>query len=110
MSKHKHSKTRKRVPWSGWSSQKPSARQKTTMKLKCGKTCFLGPRKSFPICKKNTCKISDKGLYSAYTRSREWISRSPKHLKSSYYKVASTAKKMLKRLGYKNIGRSRRRK
>ena len=39
---------------------------------KCGKKCFLGSKKKFPICKKNTCKISSKGVYSAYIRARQY--------------------------------------
>ena len=67
-------KTRKNVPWKGWSKQKPSTHQRTVMLQKCGNKCFLGPNKSFPICKKNTCKVSRKGLYAAYVRAREYSS------------------------------------
>ena len=56
-------KTRKNVPWKGWSKQKPTTHQRTIMLKKCGKKCFLGTKKSFPICTKNTCKINKKGLY-----------------------------------------------
>lgn len=65
-------KTRKNVPWKGWKNQKPSFRQRTIMMQKCGKKCFLGKGKSYPICKKNTCKISKKGVYAAYVRSRQY--------------------------------------
>lgn len=65
-------KTRKQVPWKGWSKQQPSTHQRTIMMKRCGKKCFLGPNKSFPICKKNTCRISKKGVYAAYVRSREY--------------------------------------
>ena len=65
-------KTRKNVPWKGWSKQKPTTHQKTIMLNKCGKKCFLGPNKSFPICTKNTCKVNKKGVYAAYIRSREY--------------------------------------
>ncbi len=40
---------------------------------KCGKKCFLGPKKSFLICIKNTCKIDKKGIFSAYVRAREYM-------------------------------------
>ena len=50
----------------GWKKDKPGYHQKTIMLRKCGRKCFLGPGKSFPICKKNTCAISSKGVYSAY--------------------------------------------
>jgi len=65
-------KTRKNVPWRGWSKEKPTTHQRTLMLRNCGNKCFLGPNKTFPICKKNTCKISKKGLYSAYIRAREY--------------------------------------
>jgi hypothetical protein len=55
----------------GWSKQQPSSKQRTAMLKKCGKKCFLGPNKSFPICTKNTCKVNRKGVYSAYIRARE---------------------------------------
>ena len=45
-------KTRKNVPWRGWKKMKPGYHQKTVMFKKCGKKCFLGKGKSFPICKK----------------------------------------------------------
>ena len=84
------SQTRKRVPWAGWKNEKPSYHQKTVMLKKCGKKCFLGPNKSFPVCKKNTCKTSRKGLYAAYIRSSKYSSKN-----KSYKKIASRAKKML---------------
>jgi hypothetical protein len=58
----------------GWSKKKPSLKQRTTMLKKCGKKCFLGPKKSFPICTKNTCKINRQGLHAAYGRAREYES------------------------------------
>jgi hypothetical protein len=65
-------KTRKNVPWKGWKNLKPSFRQRTIMMQKCGKKCFLGKDKSYPICRKNTCKIEKKGVYAAYVRSRQY--------------------------------------
>jgi hypothetical protein len=56
----------------GWKNQKPGFRQRTVMLRNCGKKCFLGPNKSFPICKKNTCKVSLKGVQSAYIRARQY--------------------------------------
>jgi hypothetical protein len=82
------SKTRKNVLWKGWKTEKPGYHQKTVMMQKCGKKCFLGPKKSFPICKKNTCKRSKKGVYAAYIRARQY-----KHTK-----IASRAKKILKKM------------
>lgn len=57
----------------GWSQEQPNTHQRTIMMNKCGKKCFLGPNKSFPICTKNTCKINKKGLYAAYIRAREYM-------------------------------------
>ena len=103
------------LPWSGWKIQKPSRHQRTVMKSKCGKKCFLGLNSSFPICKKKTCKISPAGIYAAYVRSREWrnkpstyrgISR-PKYSQSTYKKIASKAKRMLTRRGYSHVGKSK---
>ena len=57
----------------------------------CGKKCFLGPGKTFPICKKNTCKISSKGVYAAYIRARQY-----KHAN-----ISRKAKKLLIKMGAK---------
>lgn len=83
-------KTRKRIPWSGWSQEQPGYHQKTVMLRRCGRKCFLGKNKSFPICKKNTCKISKKGVYAAYIRSRQYRSKG-----SKYRKISHKAKQML---------------
>lgn len=78
----------------GWSKQQPGYHQRTIMMSKCGKKCFLGPNKTFPICTKNTCKVNRKGLYAALIRAEEW-----KTLKGSqkYRKIAAKARRMLKR-------------
>lgn len=89
-------KTQKRVPWKGWSRLKPGLHQKTLMLQKCGKKCFLGAKKSFPICNKNTCKINSKGVYAAYVRARQFSSRGQK-----YRNVSAKANKMLKKMGVK---------
>jgi hypothetical protein len=80
----------------GWKNQKPGYHQKTVMLKNCGKKCFLGPNKSFPICKKNTCKISSKGLYAAYIRSRQYRSRGQK-----YVNISKKANRMLIKMGAK---------
>ena len=72
----------------GWKNQKPGYHQKTIMLKNCGKKCFLGPKKSFPICKKNTCKISRQGLYSAYIRARQYKHNS----------ISKKAKKLLQKI------------
>ena len=67
--------TRKNVPWKGWKNEKPGYHQKTMMRKRCGQKCFLGKGTSFPICKKNTCKVSKKGVYAAYVRARQYHRR-----------------------------------
>ena len=76
---------KKQNPWSGWKNEKPSMHQRTVMLKTCGKKCFLGSKKSYPICKKNTCKISKKGVYAAYVRARQY------HRKS----ISQKAKKLI---------------
>ena len=101
------------LPWSGWTKTKPHYRERTVMKKECGKRCFLGQGKSFPICDKGTCNINDKGIWAAYVRAREFGSKrkvktSKKHGKSYYRKIANKSKKMLKARGY-NVGASAKR-
>ena len=79
-------KTRK-LPWKGWSKEKPSTHEKTVMYKKCSKKCFLGENKTFPICKKNTCKISRKGVYAAYVRANQY--------KRGHKMVLNKSKKLL---------------
>ena len=76
----------------GWSKPQPGTKQRTIMMHKCGKKCFLGPNKTFPICTKNTCKVNKKGVYSAYIRAKEYIT-----IKGTrkYSKIASRAKRLL---------------
>ncbi len=76
----------------GWAREQPGYHQRTIMMKKCGKKCFLGPNKTFPICKKNTCKISKRGLHAAYNRAREYVT-----IKGTrkYRNISSKAKKML---------------
>ena len=88
-------RTRKNVT-RGWKRQSPNFHQKTVMLKKCGRKCFLGTRKSFPICKKNTCKVSPKGVYAAYIRARQYSSKGKK-----YRTVAKKANNMLVRMGIK---------
>ena len=80
----------------GWKNQKPSYRERSVMLKKCGKKCFLGTQKSFPICKKNTCKVSVKGVYSAYIRARQYSSKGQK-----YRTVSKKANRILVNMGEK---------
>ena len=77
----------------GWKKQKPSFHQKTIMFKNCGKKCFLGPDKSFPICKKNTCKISSQGVHSAYIRAQQFRKKGRK-----YKIISKKAKKILNKM------------
>jgi hypothetical protein len=76
----------------GWSKISPGAHDRTVMLHKCGKKCFLGPNKTFPICSKNTCKINKQGVYAAYIRAREYST-----IKGTqkYRKIANKARKLL---------------
>ena len=75
-----------------WAEQKPNYRQRTIMWKKCGKKCFLGPRKSFPICTKNTCKRNKKGIHAAYVRAEEYITITGKQ---KYRRISQKARKMI---------------
>ena len=106
-------RSRRHVPWAGWAKEAPQGHQRTVMLRDCGRKCFLGPKKSFPICKKGTCRVSSKGLYAAYVRAREW-GKTPSSYKGKarptmaqwrYKKVAEDARRMLTRRGYKDVGR-----
>jgi len=83
-------KNTRKNPWSGWKNEKPGYHQRTVMLQKCGRKCFLGTKKSFPICKKNTCTISKKGIYAAYVRSRQRRTKGRK-----YRNISAKAKRML---------------
>jgi hypothetical protein len=100
-------KTIKNVPWRGWKDVKPTTHGRTVMAKKCGKKCFLGPKKSFPICDMNTCDVDRRGVYAAYVRAKEWETRSKRlnRSPSKYRKVSRKAKmlldsKMLKGAGF----------
>jgi hypothetical protein len=83
------------------------------MLQKCGKKCFLGSKKSFPICNAGTCKPSKGGLIAAYVRAREMTRRArdrtiEKHRASYYYIIAKKAKTLLVKL-FKSSRKTRRR-
>lgn len=93
MSKTRKTKSRGRGTYlRGWSKQQPTAHQRTVMLRNCGKKCFLGANKTFPICTKNTCRINKKGIHSAYNRAKEYAT-----IKGTrkYKKIANKAYKML---------------
>jgi hypothetical protein len=110
---------RKSVPWAGWSKKAPVGAARTRMYKNCGSKCFLGNKTvgnkqhpDFPICNKGTCKVSSKGLWAAYIRSKQWNKKRssykgktrPRLSRRSYKKVAHKASRMLRRRGFK-VGR-----
>jgi hypothetical protein len=107
-------KNKKGQPTKGWSKLKPSTHQRTLMLKKCGKRCFLGPNKSFPICRKQTCKVSSKGVYAAYIRAKQWgkskktyKTTKPTLMRKTYKSIAAKAKRILRRtFEYKHVGKS----
>ena len=76
----------------GWKSLKPGYHERNFMLKKCGRKCFLGPDKSYPICKKNTCKVNAKGVYSAFIRAKQY------HRKN----ISQRAEKILVNMGEKH--------
>jgi hypothetical protein len=87
----KINETRKKTK--SWKSQAPNTKERTIMLRNCGKKCFLGPYKTFPICSKRTCKINNKGVLAAYIRARQFRKKG-----SKYYKIAKEATKILAKL------------
>jgi hypothetical protein len=79
----------------GWAQEQPKTHQRTIMMKKCGKKCFLGPNKSFPICTKNTCNVNKKGVYAAYIRAKEYIT-----IKGTkkYANIAKKSQRLIKKL------------
>jgi hypothetical protein len=77
----------------GWKKAGPGYHDRTTMMKKCGRRCFLGPNKSFPICRRNTCKKDKRGIYAAYIRAREFetIKGLPK-----YKRISAKARRLIK--------------
>jgi hypothetical protein len=98
-SKNKTSKNKTQRKTKSWKSQAPNTRERTTMLQNCGKKCFLGPNKTFPICSKRTCKLNNKGVLAAYVRARQFRKKG-----SKYYKIAKEATKILAKLSMDAFG------
>jgi hypothetical protein len=79
----------------GWANQQPGYHDRTVMLKNCGEACFLGPRKTFPICTRNTCKVNRKGLYAAYIRAEEYKTLRKDKGNSKYYRISSKARTLL---------------
>jgi hypothetical protein len=102
-----------------WSASAPkTVGDRAAVLKKCGRKCFLGPGKSFPICARlggaggasgaGTCKIDRHGVQAAYSRAREWASITARkkgsssaaaHKHRKYTAIAKRAKTLLKRKG-----------
>jgi len=102
-----------------WSASAPkSVGDRAALLKKCGRKCFLGPGKSFPICARlggaggaagaGTCKIDRHGVQAAYSRASEWAAITARKKGTSvkaarahrkYTAIAKRAKSLLKRKG-----------
>lgn len=91
-------KTQRKSYLKGWSKQQPGTHERTLMLHRCGKKCFLGPNKTFPICAKKTCKVHRKGLYAALIRAEEWSTLKKGKQSRKYKRIASKARRMLSAL------------
>jgi len=72
----------------GWSALSPGGHERTVMMDKCGKHCFLGRDKTFPICAAGTCRHNQKGISAACIRGRQMSSPRGKNVKGrskAYY-------------------------
>ena len=98
-----------------WSRDAPkSVGDRSAVLSKCGRRCFLGPGKTFPICARlgsgagagsGTCKIDPRGVAAAYSRAREWASitarkkgKGASRAHRRYTAVARRAKAILSKL------------
>ena len=89
--------------YKSWTRNQPTTHQRTLQMKRCGKKCFLGSKKSFPICNAGTCEQSKGGILSAYVRAREMTRRArdksiKKHAASYYYNVAKKAKTLMRKM------------
>jgi hypothetical protein len=72
-----------------WSRVAPkSIGDRRAVLAKCGRRCFLGPGKTFPICARlgsgsGTCKVDRRGVAAAYSRAREWAAITARKKRSS---------------------------
>ncbi len=105
-SHHSHHRTHK------WSRDAPkSIGDRSAVLSKCGRRCFLGPGKTFPICARlgsgaGTCKVDRRGVAAAYSRAREWEAITARKKRTAagarahrrYTAVARRAKAILSKL------------
>lgn len=89
-------KQTKKINTKRWSKMSPKkGKERSKMLKKCGTKCFLGKKKSFPICNKFTCKINNKGIFYAYLRAKQQLGRKNISKKNNYKKIVNKSKKML---------------
>jgi hypothetical protein len=94
----------------GWFRRAPkTVGERSALLSKCGRKCFLGTGKTFPICARlgsgaESCKIDRRGVAAAYSRAREWAAITARKKRSSvkaarahrkYTAVARRAKAIL---------------
>jgi len=95
----------------GWSRVAPkTVGERSALLAKCGRRCFLGSRKTFPVCARlgagagagagsRDCKIDRRGVAAAYSRAREWASITARKKRASahrrYTAVARRARAIL---------------
>ena len=86
----------------GWSRVAPkTVGERSALMAKCGRRCFLGPGKTFPVCARlgagpGSCKIDRRGVAAAYSRAREWASiTARKKAHRRYTAVARRARAIL---------------
>jgi len=84
----------------GWKNQQPGYHDRTVMMKKCGNKCFLGPKKSFPICSRGTCKLNKKGIYAAYIRAEEYKTM---RNQDKYRRISAKARRILGKRKYLHI-------
>jgi len=99
----------------GWSRVAPkTVGERSALLSKCGRRCFLGSRKTFPICARlgsgsgsgsgsRDCKIDRRGVAAAYSRAREWAAITARNKKRAsvhrkYTAVARRARTILSKL------------
>ena len=97
-----------------WSRVAPkTVSERSALLSKCGRRCFLGPGKTFPICARSgsghggACKIDRRGVVAAYSRARQWAAITARKKRSStkaasahrrYTAVARRARVILSKL------------
>lgn len=87
----------------GWSRVAPkTVGERSALLSKCGRRCFLGSRKTFPICPRlgsgsgsRDCKVDRRGVAAAYSRAREWaaITARKKKRASAHRKYTAVARR-----------------